>query len=111
MFTDDHIKELLRLLGTTTQEAAHKYRRWLRIRMHIWWIGNWNGADLIIPLGVHQRNLQWRCDRRRAREAQQSDLDTMEEVAVENASTELRRDTEATDSNDHYATLAAGPSS
>ena len=79
--------------------------------MHTWWIGNWNGAYLIISPGVHQRNLQRRRDRRRAREAQQSDLDTMEEVAVENASTELRRDTEATDSNEHYATLEAGPAS
>ena len=53
VFTIDHIQELIRSLGTITQETAHEYRRRLRIHMHTWWTGIWNGADLIIPLGVH----------------------------------------------------------
>ena len=38
-FTNGHIQELIRLLGNVNQEAAHEYRRRLRIHMHTWWTG------------------------------------------------------------------------
>jgi hypothetical protein len=57
-FTDDHIKDLINSLRTINQDTASRHRGWLRIHMHTWWTGNWNGADPDTPPGIHQQQLQ-----------------------------------------------------
>ena len=67
-FTDAHIQELLNALRTINQDNAGRHREWVRIHMHTWWRGNWEGEDPVTPPGKHQRQVQRRRHRRRAQE-------------------------------------------
>ena len=53
-FTEEHVQDLLHALGTINQDMASRHRRWLRIHMHTWWMGNWKGTDPVTPPGIHQ---------------------------------------------------------
>ena len=59
-FTDAQIQELLNSLRTINQDAASRHREWIRIHMHTWWRGNWEGTDPITPPDKHQRQVQQR---------------------------------------------------
>ena len=67
-FTDAQIQELINSLRTINQDTASRHREWIRIHMHTWWIGNWEGADPVTPTGAHQRQVQKRRQRRRVQE-------------------------------------------
>ena len=54
-FTDAQIQELINSLRTINQDTAGRHREWVRIHMHTWWRGNWEGADPVTPTGTHQR--------------------------------------------------------
>ena len=67
-FTDAHIQELINSLRTINQDNAGRHREWVRIHMHTWWRGNWEGGDSVTPPGKHQRQVQRRRHRRRVQE-------------------------------------------
>ena len=67
-FTDAHIQELINSLRTINQDNAGRHREWVRIHMHTWWRGNWEGGDPVTPPGMPQRQVQRRRHRRRVQE-------------------------------------------
>ena len=67
-FTDAHIQELINSLRTINQDNAGRHREWVRIHMHTWWRGDWEGGDPVTPPGKHQRQVQRRRHRRRVQE-------------------------------------------
>jgi hypothetical protein len=96
-FTQGHIQELLRSLEDVTLETAHEYRRKLRIQMHTWWTGTWEGPNPVLPPRVHQRNLQMRRQRRREQQEPFSDRTQRENGDPENTDTPEQLDGYATD--------------
>ena len=67
-FTDAQIQDLINSLRIINQDTASRHREWVRIHMHTWWRGNWEGADPVTPPDTHQRQVQRRCQQRRVQE-------------------------------------------
>ena len=102
-FTDAHIQELLNALRTITQDHAGRHREWVRIHMHTWWRGNWEGEDPVTPTGQHQRQVQRRRHRRRAPETCILEGRATDHSPTRAADTEDTRTEPASDANVIYS--------
>ena len=84
-FNDTRIQELINSLRTINQDTADRHREWVRINMHTWWRGNWEGAATVTPPGTHQRQVQKRRHRRRVQETCMVEYQTTEPSATQAA--------------------------
>ena len=82
-FTNAQIQELIQSLGSINQDTADRHRKWIRLHMHTWWRGNWEGADKVNPPGKHQQQVQQRRQRCRAQETYRQESHTTEPVVTQ----------------------------
>ena len=84
-FTDAQIQALIKSLGSINQDTADRHREWIRINMHTWWRGNWEGADKVNPPGTHQQQVQQRRQRCRVQETYMQESQTADSAVTQAA--------------------------
>ena len=91
-FTDAHIQDLINSLRAINQDNAGRHREWVRIHMHTWWRGNWEGGDPVTPPGMHQqRQVQRRRHRRRVQETYMLECQSTDHSTTQAADTDTTR--------------------
>ena len=90
-FTDAQIQALINSLRTINQDTAGRHREWVRIHMHTWWRGNWEGADPVTPTGTHQRQVKRRRHRRRVQETCIMEYQSTDHSATQAADSDTTR--------------------
>ena len=54
-FTEVRVQALIRDLEQVTPALVREHRKWLRLNMHKWWKGLWEGPTPILPPHVQQQ--------------------------------------------------------